>query len=114
MADDVVYVDISDGVKRVMNNEKLYIKLLAKFRDDNNFAALEAAIAAGDMEKAQGVAHTLKGVSANLSLSELFNQCLKLESQIKAREADPVQMETVKTVFAETLQEVNKVISDHA
>jgi HPt (histidine-containing phosphotransfer) domain-containing protein len=114
MTDDVVYIDISDGVKRVMNNEKLYIKLLTKFKDDNNFAALEGAIAAGDMEKAQGAAHTLKGVAANLSLSELFNQCLKLENQIKSREVNPVQMETVKTVFTRTIQEANKVISDHA
>jgi HPt (histidine-containing phosphotransfer) domain-containing protein len=114
MADDIVYIDIPDGIKRVMDNKKLYIKLLTKFRDDTNLAALEAAIAAGEMEKAQTAAHTLKGVAANLSLLELFKQCLKLESQIKAREVDPVQVETVKTVFARTIQEVNKVISEHA
>jgi HPt (histidine-containing phosphotransfer) domain-containing protein len=114
MADDIVYIDISDGVKRVKKKKKLYIRLLTKFREENSFAALEAATAAGDMEKAQEAVHTLKGVAANLSLSELFKQCLKLESQIKAREADPVQIETVKTVFAVTLQEINKVIAEHA
>jgi HPt (histidine-containing phosphotransfer) domain-containing protein len=114
MADDVVYIDIADGVKRVMNNKKLYVKLLTKFRDDTKLSEIEAAFAAGNMEKAQNATHTIKGVAANLSLSELFKQCLKLETQIKAREVDPAQVETVKTVFDATLVEINKVIAEYA
>jgi len=114
MADKVVYVDIADGSKRVMNNKKLYIKLLTKFRDDTKLGDLEAALAAGDMEKAQDTVHTIKGVSANLSLAELFKQSLELENQIKARAVNPSQMETVKTVFTETLQEIDRIVSENA
>ena len=113
MADDVVYLDFADGIKRVMNNAKLYVKLLTKFRNDTKIDDLEAAITAGDLEKAQSAAHTLKGVAANLSLAELFKQSLELETQIKAGAVDPGQMETVKTVFAATLQEVDKVIAEN-
>jgi len=113
MADNVVYVDVADGTKRVMNNTKLYIRLLTKFRDDTKLNDIEAALAAGDMEKAQDAVHTIKGVAANLSLAELFKQSLELENQIKARSVNPSQMETVKTVFDATLQEINRIISEN-
>jgi HPt (histidine-containing phosphotransfer) domain-containing protein len=113
MADDAVYIDFDDGVKRVMNNTKLYVKLLTKFRNDTRLDDLEAAIAAGDMEKAKSAAHTIKGLAANLSLMELFKQSLALETQIKAGAADPVQLDTVKTAFAKTLQEIGKVITEN-
>jgi len=110
---DIVYVDMADGVKRVMNNAKLYVKLIAKFRDDTKTDDIEAALAAGDMEKARNAVHTLKGVAANLSLVELFKQSLELEGQIKSGTVNPTQIETLKTVFAATIQEVNKVITEN-
>jgi HPt (histidine-containing phosphotransfer) domain-containing protein len=113
MADDVVYVDFAGGTKRVMNNTKLYVKLLTKFRDDTKLGDLEAAVSAGDLVKAQEAAHTIKGVAANLSLPELFKQSLELETQIKAGAVNPAQMGTVKTVFDATIQEINKVISEN-
>jgi HPt (histidine-containing phosphotransfer) domain-containing protein len=114
MAEGVVYIDVADGVKRVMNNMKLYVKLLTKFRDDTKLDDLEGALAAGEMEKAQGAAHTLKGIAGNLSFAELYKQSLELETQIKAKSPTPAQIQTVKTVFAATLQEVNKVIAENA
>ena len=113
MADNVVYVDFDGGIKRVMNNAKLYVKLLTKFKNDTKLDDLETAIAEGDLEKAKAAAHTLKGVAANLSLAELFKQCLELETQVKAGTVDPNQMETVKAVFTATLQEVDKVVAEH-
>jgi len=114
MADEIVYVDINEGSKRVMNNIKLYVKLLGKFKADTNLADLEAALAAGDLPKAQNCAHTLKGLSANLSLIELFKQSLELETQIKAGAASPEQTAKVKDVYAKTMEEVDKVIAQNA
>ena len=113
MGDDMVYINFPDGVKRVMNNVKLYTKLLAKFKADTNLDDLEAAIAAGDMEKAKTAAHTIKGVAANLSLTELFNQSLELETQIKAGSPKPEQMETVKAVFDATMKKIEEVTADN-
>jgi HPt (histidine-containing phosphotransfer) domain-containing protein len=113
MDDNVIYVDFADGVKRVVNNAKLYVKLLNKFRNDTKLDNLEAALAAGDLETAQGAAHTIKGVAANLSLTELFKQSLELETQIKAKSVNPDQLETVKSVFALTIQEVDKVVAEN-
>jgi HPt (histidine-containing phosphotransfer) domain-containing protein len=113
MADGAVYVNVAEGSARIMNNIKLYVKLLTKFRNDNNLNDLEAAVAAGDLAKAQSAAHTVKGVAANLALSELFKQCLELETQIKGGTVNPAQMETVKTVFAATLKEIDKVTAEN-
>jgi len=113
MADEAVYVNVTEGSARVMNNIKLYVKLLGKFKNDNNLNDLEAALAAGDMVKAQNAAHTIKGVAANLAFSELFKQCLELETQIKNGAVNPAQIETVKTVFAATLQTIDKVITEN-
>jgi HPt (histidine-containing phosphotransfer) domain-containing protein len=113
MADNVIYVDFADGVKRVMNNTKFYVKLLTKFRNDTKLYDLEAALAAGNLEAAQEAAHTIKGVAANLSLAELFKQSLELETQIQAKSVKPDQLETVKSVFDLTVQEVDKVTAEN-
>lgn len=114
MADDVVYVNVEDGLKRVMNNPKLYTKLLAKFKEGNELNTLKAAVAEGDMEKAQIAAHTLKGIAANLSLMELQKQCLEIETQIKSGSLNPDQITVINEVHTQTLTEADKVIEKYA
>ncbi|MDR1252560.1 MAG: Hpt domain-containing protein [Treponema sp.] len=113
MAEEVTYVDFDEGVKRVMNNAKFYVKMLAKFKADTKLDDIEAALKGEDLEKAQTEVHKIKGLAANLSLSELYKQTLELEDQIKAKAVEPNKLETVKTVFAQTLQELDKVIAQN-
>jgi len=114
MADDVVLINFDEGVKRVMNNPKFYVKMLVKFKDDPGMSNLNAALSAGDMEKAQAQAHTVKGLAGNLSLTELYKQSLELETQIKARAVNPDQITKLKDVYSKTLAEVDKVIAQNA
>ncbi|MFQ9866441.1 MAG: Hpt domain-containing protein [Bilophila wadsworthia] len=62
-------VDWESGVKRLMGNEQLYRKLLAKFAASYGDAAgrIRDALSAGDRQTAHNELHTLKGVTANLS-----------------------------------------------
>ncbi|MCL2765142.1 MAG: Hpt domain-containing protein [Treponema sp.] len=114
MADDTIYVNVEEGSKRVMNNIKLYVKLLAKFKLDSTCKEVEDALAEGNMEKAQNAAHTLKGLTANLSLSELYKQCLELETQIKNGSVQEEQLEIVKNVYEMTLTEVDRILTLYA
>ncbi|MCL2243539.1 MAG: Hpt domain-containing protein [Treponema sp.] len=114
MADNIVYINTEEGVKRVMNNVKLYAKLLTKFKDDPSFNDLEAAMAEGDMEKVKVSSHTLKGLAANLALTELSKQSLELESQIKNGKLNPKQITFVKNVYHQTIAEIEKVIAQYA
>ena len=111
---DIVYINDEEGKKRVMNNGKLYAKLLTKFKTDTHLEDLIAFAGAQDWEKAQGAAHTIKGIAANLSLTELFNQSLDVETQIKAKSLNPESLENLKNCFAETLIHVEKVIAQYA
>jgi HPt (histidine-containing phosphotransfer) domain-containing protein len=109
----VVYVDQADGLKRVMNNTKLYATLLNKFKAGTKLDELSAAIEAGDMEKAQRAAHTVKGVAANLSLVELYKQVLDLETQIKAGSLNPGVWESVVVCFDKTLASIDGVLAQY-
>jgi HPt (histidine-containing phosphotransfer) domain-containing protein len=110
---DLVYVNFEEGVNRVMNNAKLYIKLITKFKTENNLNDLSAALGANDYEKAQVAAHTMKGIAANLSLTELFEKSKEIEAQIKEKSVQAGELEKVQAVFDETIKEVEKVIAQH-
>ena len=114
MENEVVYINFEEGVKRVANNAKMFVKLLSKFKNYQTLQEIEDALAEGDMEKAQAAAHTLKGLAANLSLIELQKQTLELETQIKAKSVNPDQLTMVKDAHAKTLVEVDKVIEQNA
>jgi HPt (histidine-containing phosphotransfer) domain-containing protein len=111
---EVVYIDEEDGKKRVMNNVKLYVKLLTKFKNDTNLEDLISFSEAQDWEKAQAAAHTIKGIAANLSLIELFNQSLNVETQIKGKSLDSELLNNLKSCFDETIIAVEKVIAQNA
>jgi HPt (histidine-containing phosphotransfer) domain-containing protein len=110
---DVIYVNAEEGQKRVMNNAKLYVKLLTKFKEGTKLDNLFSFAAAQDWEKAQVEAHTVKGVAANLSLTELFNQSLDVETQIKAKGVTSESLDSLKNCFEETIKEIDKVIAQN-
>ena len=111
---DVIYIDVEEGLKRVVNNASLYSKLLAKFKNYTHLNDIESALAEGDFPKAQNSTHTLKGLAANLSLTELYKKVQELEAQLKTGSAFDEQISTVKNVYIKTLEEVDKVISKYA
>ena len=110
---DPVYVNEEEGKKRVMNNGKLYARLLTKFKEGTNLDELISTAGTQDWEKAQIAAHTIKGIAANLSLTELFNQSLDVETQIKGKYLDPQSLENLKACFSMTLTEIDKVIANY-
>lgn len=109
----VIYVNQEEGLKRVMNNAKLYVRLLNKFKTDINVEELIAAAEAGDYKKAQGLAHTVKGTAANLSFIELFKQSLDLETQIKGKAVQPGALQGIKACFDQTIAAIDAVIKQY-
>ena len=64
--------DTESGMARCLNNEEFYLKMVRMAIQDGNFAALDAAVAAGDLEAAFERAHALKGILGNVSLTGLL------------------------------------------
>jgi len=111
MSDNIIYINVDEGLNRVMKNKAFYNRLLLKFKDDINMNEIDAAFSEGDIEKAKTSSHTLKGLTANLSLTELYKQVLELETQIKAGTFNSDQLALVKDVYGKTISEIDKVIS---
>ena len=104
------YIDADDALKRVGGNEGLYKKLLTRFVDGNYMDALDSAIQSGDMEESASAAHTLKGVSANLSLVKVQSVSVELEHAIKEGLDHSAKLDELKQVFNTTLEKIAGII----
>ena len=62
-----------EALQRCMNNEALYLKLVDRFLEQN------------DLEGAFHVAHSLKGVLGNLSLTPLFKIIYEMTELLRNR-----------------------------
>ena len=79
-------IDLEDALKRVQGDEKLLAELFDVYQEDFVIKrqALGVAIAACDIAKIKGIAHSMKGASGHISAKPLHAACLKLESSFTA------------------------------
>jgi two-component system, sensor histidine kinase and response regulator len=77
--------NLTDGLKRLQGNKKLYHKLLLSFAQDYNGAANEIrqALDADDFDQAHSLVHNIKGLAGNLAATELQAAAINLEKLIK-------------------------------
>ena len=78
-------VDTNDGLHRVAGNKTLYLNLLQKFHDNSSDIVnqINNAYTDGDSELVHRLIHTLKGVSGNLGMQNLFETAKNIEQEIK-------------------------------
>ena len=76
--------DTEDGLRRCMNNEAFYFRLVDKTARDGSFDKLKEAVEAKDLTGAFELAHALKGVTANLSLTPLQKPVTEMSDMLKA------------------------------
>lgn len=96
--------DYENAMSR-FRNEALIKRFLPMFLNDPSFRELTAALEKDDAETAFRAAHTLKGVSANLSLARLnsaaveITEILRAEELLRAKEYFPNVKEAYDTAF---------------
>lgn len=93
--------DVKDGLRRCMNKEDFYLKLINKSLDDNRLTELEHQIRIKDYYSAFETAHTLKGMYSNLSLTPLTVPISKM-TELLRNETDTdytALLEEAKTQF---------------
>ncbi len=87
-----------EGLARCMNNEAFYIRLVNIAIADDKLGALGEKIESGDLSGAFEIAHGLKGMYGNLSLTPVFEPISKMTELLRAR---------TETDYSSLLAEVN-------
>ena len=85
--DDLVAfgANTNEGLKRCLNKEDFYLRLVKKVPIDSNFQRLFDAIKTGDLNTAFDASHALKGVVGNLALTPIFTPVSELTELLRAR-----------------------------
>ena len=64
--------NVEEGVSRCLDDEEFYIDLVKSVVPDERLDELEKYIAAKDFDKAFEVAHALKGMYGNISITPIY------------------------------------------
>jgi two-component system sensor histidine kinase/response regulator len=77
-------IDVAGGLRRVLGNARLYLDLLGRYAEAQRDAParISEALAVGDRQLAQRIAHTLKGVSGNIGAAEAQSTAGEMEAAI--------------------------------
>lgn len=80
-------IDMQQGLKNVMGNMQLLYGLLLKFHESfsDAEARLDAFLQVGDIDSALQLLHAIKGVAANLAMSELKACIVELEQTLNTQ-----------------------------
>jgi HPt (histidine-containing phosphotransfer) domain-containing protein len=83
-------IDIEEGLRHVGGNRQLYRKLLVDFFQDhgNDVQAIHQALDQDDLETAQRIAHTIKGVSGSIGAGDLHREAASLDTAFKEERKD--------------------------
>jgi HPt (histidine-containing phosphotransfer) domain-containing protein len=83
---DIPGIDVADGLRRMLNRQALYEKVLRDFhvRFVGEAGRIRQALATGDTEAAARQAHSLKGTGGMVGAKGVAEQAALLEQAIKA------------------------------
>ena len=95
-------LDVQDGLRRVLGKETLYQSMLQKFIHGQSQFVLDfrSAAESGDLALAKRLAHTLKGVAANIGAHDVSANAAGLERLVEAGLADSNWKSDLETVSA--------------
>jgi len=103
-------IDYDSGFERFSGLDAVYQKFLRMFPDDPNYSNTIKAINDGELEKAFNYAHTLKGTSGNLSLSDLYHTSSLLVEDLRIKKTDnlPALLEKVTESYERTVKAIKE------
>ncbi|WP_433966377.1 response regulator [Tunturiibacter gelidiferens] len=81
-------IKVADGLNRVAGNRRLYRDLLGQFAAKQGDAAaqISTALESRDLNLAERIAHTVKGVAGNLGITDVQSVAQKLEKALHGSE----------------------------
>ena len=111
----MVIMDVENAMARLGNNKKLYATLWKKFDGDAMLEVLKKKLADGDAKGAQDQAHAIKGLAANLALTDLAEKSEAIESALKGGgTAAEINVSEIAESTAATVEAVKAWLSENA
>lgn len=104
-------VDVKSVLERFMNNEALFLKFIKKFPEGREFEQMVTAIEAGKSEEAFKAAHTLKGVTGNLSMNSLYEIMIHMTEKLRVQQTEGLMedLEKAKSAYAKVTEVIKKL-----
>lgn len=101
-------IEVNDGIRRFNHQKDIYEELLMTFPEDENFDKMLAAIHEGKVEEAFRAAHSLKGVTGNLSMVRLHERLLPLVELLRNGSLEQVEqlLAPVTECYKETIRAI--------
>lgn len=75
--------DIDAAMGRFLNNEDFYARCFKKYIDDPSFDGLAAALESKDPVEVFEQSHTLKGVSANMGVTPVYDEVVIIVEAVR-------------------------------
>ena len=85
--------DTDAALRRCMNDDELYCSCVRTFCGDKNFALLDKALAEGRLDEAFAAVHTIKGVAANLGLTDLYSSAYTLTETLRVHSTQGLEQQ---------------------
>ena len=107
---EALHGDFDQACARLMN-ERMVTRFVLKFPSDPSMQQLREAIAAGDNERAFRAAHTLKGVTGNLSFTDLYQAASHLTEQLRplSEPADQALLDALEREYQRTTDAISRL-----
>jgi len=109
-------LDAASALRRVGGNRKLYLSLLRQFVDKEADAAgrIANALNAQAMADAERIAHTVKGVAANVGLAQLSTLAAALEAAVKSGAGITGTLSAFEGELARTMASLGEALAELA
>lgn len=100
-----------DDVRQRIPKDELIQRFALKFLEDKSYEHLEAGLKNDDMDQAFRAAHSLKGVSQNLSFKNLGSSAGELTEELRSWESAPVDLARCEELFQQVSADYEAVIA---
>ena len=109
-------INTNQGIRHVLGNREMYFSLLQKFSGKQADAALriKAAIAANNLQEAELIAHTVRGLAGNIGAAEVQEAAAILERSVhegQERTSLMAVLNTFSTSLARAVVAITEILS---